>query len=69
MNIRDYKVRHGRCCKEGFTTVCAMPNTNPVNDNSSVTEFIIRKAVQEGSCSVYPIGAITKLQRVKSLQR
>ena len=30
------------------TTVCAMPNTNPVNDNSSVTDLIIRKAIQEG---------------------
>ena len=44
----------------GFTTVCAMPNTNPVNDNSSVTDLIIRKAIQEGACTVYPIGAITK---------
>jgi len=49
--------------KGGFTTVCAMPNTNPVNDNSSVTDFIIRKAIQEGACTVYPIGAITKGQK------
>jgi dihydroorotase len=26
----------------GITTVCAMPNTSPVNDNSGITEFIIR---------------------------
>lgn len=51
----------------GFTTVCAMPNTNPVNDNSSVTDFIIRKAIQEGSCTVYPIGAITKGQKGEEL--
>jgi dihydroorotase len=44
----------------GVTTVCAMPNTSPVNDNSGITEFIIRKAHKEGMCSVYPIGAITK---------
>lgn len=44
----------------GVTAVCCMPNTNPVNDSSSVTEFIIRKAMNEGSCSVYPVGAITK---------
>lgn len=49
--------------KGGFTTVCCMPNTNPVNDHASVTEFIIRKAKQEGYCSVYPIGAITKGQK------
>jgi dihydroorotase len=47
----------------GFTTVCCMPNTSPVNDNASVTEFIIRKAAQEGSCAVLPIGAITKGQK------
>jgi len=44
-----------------------MPNTNPVNDNSSVTDFIIRKAIQEGECTVYPIGAITKGQRGEEL--
>jgi dihydroorotase len=44
----------------GITTVCAMPNTSPVNDNSGITEFIIRKAQKEGLCSVFPIGSITK---------
>lgn len=67
----EYKetIRSGTAAavKGGFTTVCAMPNTNPVNDNSSVTEFIIRKAAREGSCSVYPIGAITKLQKGEEL--
>lgn len=53
--------------KGGFTTVCAMPNTNPVNDNSSVTDFIIRKAIQEGACTVYPIGAITRGQMGEEL--
>lgn len=46
--------------KGGFTSVCCMPNTNPVNDNETVTYFIIRKAKSEGSCDVFPIGAITK---------
>lgn len=53
--------------KGGFTTVCCMPNTFPVNDNASVTEFIIRKAAQEGLCRVLPIGAITKGQRGEEL--
>ncbi len=53
--------------KGGFTTVCCMPNTSPVNDNASVTEFIIRKADEEGLCSVLPIGAITKGQRGEEL--
>jgi dihydroorotase len=53
--------------KGGFTTVCCMPNTYPVNDNASVTEFIIRKAAQEGFCTVFPIGAVTKGQKGEEL--
>jgi dihydroorotase len=44
----------------GFTSVCAMPNTDPVNDNASVTRFIIDKAREAGLAAVYPIGAITR---------
>ena len=51
----------------GITSVCCMPNTNPVNDNRTVTEFILRKAFDEGSCNVYPIGAITKGQKGEEL--
>ncbi|MBI4843678.1 MAG: dihydroorotase [Nitrospirae bacterium] len=51
----------------GFTSVCCMPNTNPVNDSISVTEFILRKTAMEGSCSVYPIAAITKGQQGEAL--
>jgi dihydroorotase len=51
----------------GFTSVCCMPNTNPVNDNESVTEFILKKAVAEGYCAVHPIGAITKGQKGEEL--
>ncbi len=43
----------------GFTSVCCMPNTNPVNDNRSVTEFILSQA-RDASARVYPVGAITK---------
>lgn len=53
--------------KGGFTSVCCMPNTNPVNDNETVTEFILRKNHAEGSCYVYPIGAITKGQKGEEL--
>jgi len=51
----------------GVTSVCCMPNTNPVNDNASVTQFILKKASQEGACSVYPVGAITKSQKGEEL--
>ncbi len=43
----------------GFTSVCCMPNTNPVNDNRSITEFILSQA-RNAACRVFPIGAITK---------
>lgn len=46
--------------KGGFTTICCMANTNPVNDNPEVTYYILAKAKEEGSCRVLPIGAITK---------
>ncbi len=44
----------------GFTAVCSMPNTDPVNDNSQVTRFIINRAQELGLSKVYPAGAITK---------
>ncbi|OGW12615.1 MAG: dihydroorotase [Nitrospinae bacterium RIFCSPLOWO2_12_FULL_39_93] len=44
----------------GFTSIACMPNTKPVNDNQSVTDFILDKARKEGVVNVYPIGAITK---------
>jgi dihydroorotase len=43
----------------GFTSVACMPNTNPVNDNRSITEFIRRKAAECGLANVYPIAAIS----------
>lgn len=46
--------------KGGFTSVCCMANTLPVNDNPEVTYYILAKAKEEGSCDVYPVGAITK---------
>ena len=44
----------------GFTSICCMPNTNPVNDNQAVTGMIREKARREGLVHVFPIGAITK---------
>src|SRR5207247_3839562 len=38
----------------GFTSICAMPNTKPVNDSASVTRFIIDKAREAGLARVYP---------------
>src|SRR2546421_1761168 len=44
----------------GFTTICAMPNTDPINDSAAVTRFVIEQAQHAGLASVFPIGAITK---------
>jgi len=44
----------------GFTTVCAMPNTNPVADNRATVDFVLRKGREEGVVRVIPIGAVTK---------
>ena len=44
----------------GFTSVCCMANTDPVNDNAAVTEFIKSRAAERGSAHVYPIAAVTK---------
>src|ERR1700693_2750566 len=41
----------------GFTAVCCMPNTKPVNDNASVTRFILDRTKATGSVRVWPIGA------------
>ncbi|HEY8460254.1 MAG TPA: dihydroorotase [Blastocatellia bacterium] len=44
----------------GFTSVCCMPNTKPINDNSSVTSFIIEQGRAAKLANVFPIGAITQ---------
>ncbi len=44
----------------GFTTICAMPNTNPVNDNRAITEMMVAKAREVGVVRFHPIGAVTR---------
>src|SRR5215831_19414345 len=44
----------------GFTSICCMPNTHPVNDSPTVTSYIIERARRAAAVNVYPIGAITK---------
>lgn len=46
--------------KGGFTSICGMPNTNPVNDNRGVTQYIISEAVKRAVVNVFPIAAITR---------
>lgn len=44
----------------GFTTVCCMPNTKPVNDSPTVTSYIVERAERHACVNVFPIGAITR---------
>jgi len=44
----------------GFTSICAMPNTKPVNDSATVTSYIVERARRYAAVNVFPIGAITK---------
>jgi dihydroorotase len=44
----------------GFSTVCCMPNTRPINDSAEITTWIVNRAKTTGQAHVYPIGAVTK---------
>jgi dihydroorotase len=44
----------------GFTSICCMPNTKPVNDSATVTSYIVERARRLAAVNVFPIGAITK---------
>lgn len=45
--------------KGGYTSICAMPNTQPANDGGSTTEYIISEATKRAVVNVFPIAAIT----------
>ena len=51
----------------GFTTVCAMPNTNPTMDTAATLEYVLRKARDEATVRVLPIGCVTKQSKGKQL--
>jgi dihydroorotase len=44
----------------GFTSVCCMPNTKPVNDSATVTSYIVERARRKAVVNVFPIGAVTR---------
>jgi dihydroorotase len=51
----------------GWASICAMPNTDPINDNPAVTRFVIEKGKAAQLANVFPIGAITKGSAGKEL--
>ncbi|MEE3326654.1 MAG: dihydroorotase [Myxococcota bacterium] len=44
----------------GFSSVCCMANTDPVNDDPSVTQYILDRADKESPARVFPIAAATR---------
>jgi dihydroorotase len=44
----------------GWASICAMPNTDPINDNPAVTRFIVEQGQAAKLANVFPIGAVTK---------
>jgi dihydroorotase len=51
----------------GFTALACMANTHPVNDNRSITDYILARARSEGVVRVYPIGAVSRGLEGKTL--
>ena len=51
----------------GFTAVCPMPNTRPINDNSQITRYILKKAAEAQSAKVYPVAAVSMASEGKAL--
>ena len=51
----------------GFTSVCAMPNTEPPIDNAAMVQFIRQRTVSGAVARVFPIGCVTKGRRGKEL--
>ena len=51
----------------GFTSICAMPNTDPVTDNQAAVGFIVKQGEAAQAARVYPYGAITLGQKGEQL--
>ena len=46
----------------GFTSIACMPNTEPVNDNRGVTEYILSEAKKKAVVNIFPVASITRRQ-------
>src|SRR3979411_1477965 len=68
VHVREPGIEHAETIESGaksaaaggFTTICCMPNTIPVNDSATVTSYIVQRAREVACVNVFPIGAITK---------
>ncbi len=59
----DPKTASDAAARGGFTTICAMPNTYPAQDNASVVGELMQRCASESDVRIRPIGAITKERR------
>lgn len=68
---QEYKetIRTGSlaAAKGGFTSILCMPNTEPVNDNRGVTEYMLSQAKKEAVVNVFPIASISRGQKGEEL--
>lgn len=51
----------------GYTSICCMPNTRPVNDCAEVTKFILERAKAARAARVYPIGSVSRALEGKDM--
>ena len=51
----------------GFTSVCAMPNTDPVTDNQAAVGFVVKQANAARGARVFPYGAVSIGQQGEQL--
>lgn len=66
-DAEDFITASCAAAKGGFTSITAMPNTNPVCDNRGIVEYIISESRQNAIINIFPIGAITKAQKGEDL--
>jgi len=66
-DAEDFITASCAAAKGGFTSITAMPNTNPVCDNRGIVEYIISESRRNAIINIFPIGAITKEQKGKDL--
>jgi dihydroorotase len=53
--------------KGGFTSIACMPNTDPVNDNRGLTEYILSEAKKRAVVNIFPVASITRAQKGEEL--
>ena len=51
----------------GFTSVCAMANTKPVNDSVAITEMMLTRAAKADLCRYFPIGTVSREMKGEEL--